>query len=102
MADAYLRGSPMTTPVLGDDAIAVLKEEQHLRVPIVRGQRPTMAKHNGLTFAPVLVEDLDTVFGCDRAHVVAFLFLGFVSKRLKKSAGLRRSLSSSTDRVCRA
>jgi hypothetical protein len=27
-----------------------------------------MAEHDGLTGAPVLVEDLDTVLGCDRTH----------------------------------
>ena len=36
MAVADLRGSPMTAPVMSDDTIAVLEEEQHLRVPIVR------------------------------------------------------------------
>jgi hypothetical protein len=68
MAVAYLRGSPMTAPVVGNDAIAVLEEEQHLSVPIIGRQRPAVAEHDGLPFAPVLVEDLDAVFGGDRTH----------------------------------
>ncbi len=58
----------MAAAVMGDDAIAVLEEEQHLRVPVVGRQRPAVAEHDGLTRAPVLVEDLDAVLGGDRAH----------------------------------
>src|SRR2546422_8855666 len=68
MATADLGGAAMTTPVVGYDAIAVLEEEQHRRVPIIGRQRPAMAEHDGLTFAPVLVEDLNAVFGGDRVH----------------------------------
>jgi hypothetical protein len=46
----------------------VLDEEQHLGIPVVRAERPTMVEDNGLAVAPVFVEDLDTVFGCDRSH----------------------------------
>ena len=31
-----LRGATVTSPVVCDDAITVLTEEQHLRVPVVR------------------------------------------------------------------
>src|SRR5437660_12652383 len=68
MAAAVLGGAAMAAPVMGYDAIAVLEEEQHLRVPIIGRQRPAMAEHDGLTFAPVLVEDLNAVFGGDRVH----------------------------------
>src|SRR5438445_2533769 len=69
MAAAGLGGAAMAAPVMGYDAIAVLEEEQHLRVPIIGRQRPAVAEHDGLTFAPVLVEDLNAVFGGDRVHV---------------------------------
>src|SRR5262245_13579318 len=69
MAAAGLGGAAMAAPVMGDDAIAVLEEEQHLRVPIIGRQRPAVAEHDGLTLAPVLVEDLHAVFGGDRVHV---------------------------------
>src|SRR5207237_8084332 len=68
VATADLGGASMATPVVGDDAIAALEEEQHLRVPIIGRQRPAMAEHDGLTFAPVFVEDLNAVFGGDRVH----------------------------------
>src|SRR3989454_12541696 len=35
MATADLGGASMATPVVGDDAIAMREEEQHLRVPII-------------------------------------------------------------------
>src|ERR1700677_4668558 len=62
---AHLRGTTMAAAVMRDDAIAVIEEEQHLRVPIVGRQRPAMTEHDGLTFAPVLVVDLNAVFGRD-------------------------------------
>ena len=55
-------GQTPMTPAAGDHAIAMLQEEQHLRVPVV-GQRPAMAEHNRLTGTPVLVVDLNAVFG---------------------------------------
>ncbi len=63
MAVARLGGAAVAAAVMGDDAIAVIEEEQHLRVPVIGRQRPAMAEHDGLTFAPVLVIDLNAVFG---------------------------------------
>src|ERR1700693_2635446 len=68
MAATGLSGASMAAPVVGYDAIAVLEEELHLRVPIIGRQRPAVAEHDGLTFTPVLVEDLNAVFGGDRTH----------------------------------
>src|SRR5438128_1001301 len=59
MAPAGLGGAAVTSSVMGDDAIAFLEEEQHLRVPIIGRQRPAVAEHDGLTFAPVLIIDVD-------------------------------------------
>jgi hypothetical protein len=44
------------------------EEEQHLGVPVVRLQRPAVAEHDRLTLPPILVEDLDAVFGRDGGH----------------------------------
>ena len=60
----------MAAPVVSDDAIAVPEEEQHLRVPVIGAKRPATAEYDGLAMAPVLVVNLRTIFGCDRAHVV--------------------------------
>ena len=49
--------------IVGDDAEAVRREEQHLRVPAVGVQRPAVAEDDGWTVAPVLVEDLGAVSG---------------------------------------
>src|SRR5437667_632602 len=97
MAAAGLGGAAMAAPVMGDDAIAVLEEEQHLRVPIIGRQRPAVAEHDGLAFAPVLVEDFNAVFGRDRAHVLSPLY-GVTSL---ESAGfsIRRRSGSALDSV---
>ena len=58
----------MTPPVVRDHAIAALPEEQHLPVPVVRGQRPTVREHDWLSRAPVLVVNLCSVFRRDSRH----------------------------------
>ena len=68
VAVAALRGPAMSAPVVGYDAITLVEEEHHLRVPIVGGQRPTVAEYHGLTLAPVLVINLDSVFCGNRRH----------------------------------
>src|SRR5216683_1191633 len=70
---ARLRGPAVAAAVMGDDAIAVTQEEQHLRVPVICRQRPSMAEHDGLTLSPVLVEDLNAVLGRDRRHSIISL-----------------------------
>ena len=62
----------MTGAVMGYDAKAAIEKEQHLRVPVIGRQRPAMAEHDGLTFAPVFVEDFHTVPSFDCAHGFSF------------------------------
>jgi hypothetical protein len=40
----------------------VAQEEQHLRVPIVGRQRPTVRENDRLTFAPILVINVSVRF----------------------------------------
>ena len=47
VAVAGLAGPAMAAAVMGDDAIAVIEEEQHLRVPVVGRQRPAMRNTMG-------------------------------------------------------
>src|SRR6266849_1772731 len=68
MAVARLAGPAVAAAVMGDDSIAVIQEEQHLPVPVIGRQRPTMAEYDGLTRAPVLVIDCGAVFGRNRWH----------------------------------
>src|SRR6266852_3327857 len=63
-----LRGTAVPSPVMCDDSIALLAEEQHLSVPVIRGERPAMTEHYGLSRAPILVEDLRAVFCRDGRH----------------------------------
>src|SRR5205823_10836124 len=59
MAVARLGGPAVASSVMGDDAIALFEEEQHLRVPVIGRQRPTMAEDDGLSFAPIFIIDVD-------------------------------------------
>src|SRR5690348_5571466 len=60
----------MPAPVMGDDPVAVLQEEQHLGVPVVGRKRPAMAEDNRLARAPVLVEDLRAIGRRNRTHAL--------------------------------
>src|SRR5664279_5712752 len=70
-----LGGTAVPSPVSRDDSIATLAEEQHLPVPVVRRERPTVTEHYGLARSPVLVINLRTVFRANGWHC-------FVSYRL--------------------
>src|SRR5262245_4896628 len=58
----------MAAPVVGDDPVALLKEEEHLPVPVIGRQQPSVAEHDRLSLAPVLVMDLDAVGRRDSRH----------------------------------
>ena len=84
VAVGHLAGAAVAAAVMRDDAIAVIEEEQHLRIPIVGRQRPAVAEHDGLAPTPVLVKDLDAVLGCDRAHGCSFQRRSVPSSRLAR------------------
>src|SRR5229473_639288 len=69
----YLCWAGPNAPSRRDDATTVFEEEQHLRVPVIGRQRPAVAEHDGLALAPVLVKDLDVVFGRDGRHALSSL-----------------------------
>src|SRR6267143_134166 len=80
MAIARLGGPAVASSVMGDDAVAVFEEEQHLRVPVIGRQRPTMAEDDGLSFAPIFIINLRPVFGGDRAHeLISVLVVRFTN-----------------------
>jgi hypothetical protein len=66
-----LTGAPVTTSVVCNNPVAVGQEKEHLRVPIVRAQWPSMMEKDDLGIArpPVFVKDLDTVSRSDIPHV---------------------------------
>ena len=63
-----LSRAAVPTAIMGDNPIAMMQEEQHLVIPVVRAERPTMAENYRLSFTPVLVVNLYTVFGRDSGH----------------------------------
>src|SRR5262245_20226958 len=75
VAVAGLSRAAMSAPIRRDYPIAFGEKEQHLRVPIVRTERPAMAEHDGLSFAPVFVINSYSVFGFDVAHIFSFLLM---------------------------
>ena len=68
VAVADLCGAAVTAPVMGDDSITVMQKEDHLGIPVVGAQRPAMTENDGLTCAPVFVEDLSSVTGRELGH----------------------------------
>ena len=57
----------MATSIVGDDPIPVLEKKQHLGIPVVGRQGPSVMKSDRLGGfrTPVLIEDVDAVFGLD-------------------------------------
>ena len=49
---AVWRGAAVAAAIVRDDAIAVIEEEHHLRVPVVGRQRPAVAEHDRLARCP--------------------------------------------------
>ena len=98
---ADLARSPVATPVMGDDAIPLLQEEEHLGIPIVAAQRPAVMKHDGLraSWAPVLEVDRRSVFRCDTVHrTISFDSSIVLTIRVHHAAGADASLTSSARR----
>src|SRR5262249_57289871 len=48
MTLADLAGAAMPAPIMGDDAVSLGDEEEHLVVPVVGAQRPAVVKHHRL------------------------------------------------------
>src|SRR6266849_4593037 len=67
---AGLTRATMSTPVSRNDAETFADEKKHLRVPIIRRERPAVTEHNRLPAAPVFIIDVDvrSVFFSD-GHV---------------------------------
>src|SRR5659263_348021 len=53
---------------MSNTAIAFGGQKHHLRFPAVRIERPTVAEHHRLSYTPILVINLRTIFHNDCAH----------------------------------
>src|SRR4029077_1340838 len=92
---AGLGRATMSPAISRDHAIAFAEKEKHLRVPIVRRKRPTMAENDRLSAAPVFIIDLYSVLSGNR---VSFPFFrrGFCLRRWRirsRGAGGHRGKS---------
>src|ERR1700683_2714980 len=67
MPVADLRRAAVAATGRGDNAVSLREEEQHLRVPVVCAEGPTVMKHDslGVPRPPILVKDLRSVFRRD-------------------------------------
>ena len=54
-----LSRATMSAPISRNDAVTFAEEKKHLRVPIIRRERPAVAEHNRLPAAPVFIIDVD-------------------------------------------
>src|SRR6266403_2028852 len=63
-----LARTAVAATVVGDDTIAMGGEIEHLVLKGIAAQRPAMAEDDRLTRSPILVIDLGSVLGRDRAH----------------------------------
>ncbi len=64
---AYLGGATVAASVMRDDSEALAEEEQHLGVPVIAAEGPSMMEYERLRAfrTPVLVENRSTIFRRD-------------------------------------
>jgi hypothetical protein len=84
----HLARAAVAAAIVGNDAIALFEEEQHLVIPVVARQRSAVAEHDWLTLAPVLVIDFDAVLRFGKAHVIP------LTMKFRSRAGKRRQTPS--------
>src|ERR1700688_510127 len=75
-----LVGATVPSPVMRDDSVALLAEEQHLSVPSICVERPPVTEHYGLALSPVLVINLCAIFSVDSRHGFLSFSLFFLLK----------------------
>ena len=63
----------MPSPVVRDNAIAVLAEEQHLGVPVIRTERPTVAEDYRLSRAIPGHWEGDLLSGSRNSHIATLV-----------------------------
>jgi len=68
VAVPWLARTAVAATIVGDAAIAVERQVDHLVFPRIGVERPAMAEDDGWSGAPVLVVDSRAVLGGDRAH----------------------------------
>src|SRR4030095_1061093 len=99
---AGLARATVTSPVMGDDPIAMIQEEHHLGVPVIRAQRPAVAEDNRLSLTPVLVIDLRPIFCRDRTHTSSSYFSLIYTVGLPKTSSATQLAAVAAAAPCAA
>ncbi len=92
-----LTRTAVTAAIVGDGAKPARRKVDELLVPGVGVQRPAVAEDDGLTRAPVLVEDVGAVLSGDRAHERSPLHQSCLERRKRAIGGISGSRSRTTD-----
>ena len=69
-----LARTSMAASVMGNHAISSLRQKQHLRVPGIGAQGPSMREGDDRAGAPVLVEDGGSILGANVFILLSFTF----------------------------
>src|SRR5260370_40735869 len=75
VAGPRLARTSMTSAVVGDATVAVLRQKEHLVLKGVGRKWPTMAENYGLSLAPILIINLRSIFCGNCVHVSFFFFV---------------------------
>jgi hypothetical protein len=68
VAVRHLARASVAAAIDPHNPVAVVDKEQRLSIPVVGTERSPVVKDDGLPMAPVFIEDLNAILGCDRAH----------------------------------
>jgi hypothetical protein len=90
VAGPRLIRSTMAAAIMGDNAVAVVPQEQHLGVPGISGERPAMGEGHDRAGAPVLEVDLRAVFHCCGRHELRSFVSRLVGWRLGDLRRIRK------------
>src|SRR5262245_40778843 len=94
-----LLGAAVTATVYADASVAAMRQEEHLRIPGIRIERPAMGKCDDRAGAPVFVEDPCAVEAghCTHCHISfrSFVIVGWTSFFSKKDQIAHRFVTGS-------
>src|SRR5215469_8907909 len=64
----HLTRAAVAAAIVRNDAVSMTNEEQHLGIPVIGAERPAVMEHDGLTLAPIFIEELYAIRSRDCAH----------------------------------
>jgi hypothetical protein len=68
IAQPRLTRSSVSAAIMGDTAIAMRGQKEHLILESIRAQRPTVTEHDGLSCTPIVIIELRAVLCDECAH----------------------------------